>query len=170
MRKKILLGCVLTIIFSGIVLASIPFTSSLSPSAKARADRPQYDISSIQIGDFSLKKINGGDAWDSYVLIIRDWNNQISVHLVPSKNNKIMMPDHHWGKPFGHYCTNFGPDIDSDNKLLKGGYIRCHDKDVPEWMEPVWVWSYTGKSNNINVKDMYTVEHEISGSTLYVNI
>lgn len=168
MKRKFLLAGTIIIIIVGVVFASSPFILSWEPSAKAKAERSQHDISKLERGHFLIEPFDRGSAWDELVLIIKDWDGEIYSYLMPTKDGKVIMPDRWWGWGYD-YCENFGPDLGEANAIERSGYIRCHDADVPEWRETVWVWSYSGTAQSSWMDDMYSPGHEINGNYLYIN-
>lgn len=168
MRKKILLTCTIVMLLTGIALSSLPFIFSMEPSAKAKAERSRHDISKLKAGEFILEPFARDSAWDEIVLIIKDWDGSIYSYIAPTADGKVVMPDEWWG--WGYYnCTNFGPEIGTNNKIKRSGFIKCHDSDVPEWRKEEWEWSYSGKSQQYWMDNMYSPDHEIKGSYLYIN-
>lgn len=57
-------------------------------------------------------------------------------------------------------CVDFGPDA-SDNQLLEGGKIRCHDARMSDWSKRELVWDSFEKSRGERTHDMSQTEHEI---------
>ena len=158
------------------VLAAIPvfllagiFTGSMSPSEKVKSSRSQHDISNLSEGTFVIEEFGRSNAWDQKVLIIKAWDKKLYVHIIPTDNNLVPMPERYWGWGF-YKCKNFGPDTDENGMLTKTGKIRCHDKEAPEWMATnQWVWQYSGKSEGTWVEDMDSPKYEIKGTILYIN-
>jgi len=168
MRKKILLTCTTVMLLAGIAFASSPFFLSMEPSAKAKAARSQHDISGLEAGDYILEPFDREGTWDEMVLIIKDWDGTVYSYLAPSKDGKVVMPDRWWG--WGYYnCSDFGPDIQANDKIKRSGFIKCHDADVPEWRNEDWEWSYNGESQRPWMDSMYSPGYEIKGRYLYIN-
>lgn len=145
------------------------FSGSMSPSNKAKAARSQHDISKLTKGSYLFERFQRANSWSGKVLIIKDWDENIYVHMIPTETDSVIMPERFWG--WGYYqCKNFGPDLNKNRSLVKLGKIRCHDKDAPEWMaKEQWVWKYSGKSEGIWMDDMYSPSYDIQENTLYIN-
>jgi len=152
----------------GVLFTFMPFILSMEPSARAKAARSQHDISKIGLGDFIFEPFARESAWDQMVLIIKDWDGTIYSYLILSKEGKTVMPDRWWG--WGYYnCNKFGPEIGGNHKIKQSGFIKCHDKNVPDWRKEDWKWSYDGQSQRSWMGDMYSPGHEVKGRYLYIN-
>ena len=167
LRRKLLVACTFIVAAVGIAIASIPFTGSMHPSERAKSARSQHDVSSLGNGDFVFENLNKKDLWDAKILIIRDWRGEVFSHLIPMKEDKVILPDYFWG--FGYfYCSEFGPET-VVSKIVPAGKIKCHDKDLPEWGKELWQWSYSGEPNSEWMVKMYSPGFELRDNVLYVN-
>ncbi len=152
-----------------IVAVLFVFAGSMKVSDKVLAERSQHDISKLQNGDYIFEKFRRNED-GARILILKDWDSNLYVHLVPLEQEKVPMPEPFWG--FGYYhCKYFGPDHDVNHKLLKSGKIRCHDDEAPKWMvDDQWVWEYSGKAAAGSWShDMISPKYEIKGNTVYIN-
>ena len=100
-------------------------------------------------------------------MIIKDWDEEVYVHLVPVEGDKIFLPDRFW-RWTGYSCNDFRPELGENNKILPSGNILCHDSDMPEWSNENWRWSYDGKSKTEWVADMYSPEFEYHSNVVYI--
>jgi len=89
-------------------------------------------------------------------------------YLVPTKNGKVPLPDRWWGWGYYH-CSDFYPELNESGTIRKGGIIKCHDKDTPEWGSSLWEWSYNGNPKDKWGINMYSPPVEIVDGTLYIN-
>lgn len=168
MRREILIVSTSLVGIIGLLLIFVPFSGSLEPSAKAKAKRSSHNISALESGEFLFEELGKKSAWDTNVLIIKDWDSKIYSYLVPVNGGKIPMPDHYWGS--SHYdCKDFRPELGPDGKIKPSGEITCHDVETPEWGAKAWRWTYDGKSSTSWVPDMYSPGFEIRDETLFVN-
>ena len=100
--------------------------------------------------------------------VAADWDGKIYAFLVPMKDGKVTLPDRFWG--WGYYdCSDFRPDLDENGYLKKGGTIRCHVKETPEWGASLWQWSYSGEPKDKWGIEMYSPAVDIANGTLYIN-
>ncbi|HED35618.1 MAG TPA: hypothetical protein ENJ08_15595 [Gammaproteobacteria bacterium] len=157
-------------IFSLISLFAIIllFSNSMLPSERAKAERPSHNIKSLKNGSYILTKLNRKNAWDQHVLIIKNWSGKFFVHIVPTKNGLVTMPDYWWGWGYYH-CKNFGPETDENNNIKKQGLILCHDKNINDWEHERWRWTYSGKALSEWVSDIKSPDFEVRGDILYIN-
>lgn len=145
------------------------FTGSMSPSEQARSNRSQHNIQNLTPGSFILVDFNRKSAWNDKVLIIKDWSGDLYVHLLPTENGAVSLPERYWGWAV-YGCKNFGPEIDTNKNILKLGVIKCHDTDIPQWLNAnQWLWSYSGKALHEWLPDMYSPKYEIKEGALYIN-
>jgi hypothetical protein len=153
----------------GVVALGSVFVGSMSPSEKAKAGRSQHDLSKLEVGTYRFDHFQRDDFQFAKVLLIKDLNNKIYAHLIPTERDFVIMPERWWGWGYYH-CNDFRPDIDETGRIKKNGAIRCHDKEAPEWMSKnQWLRNYSGKSIGSWMDDIYTPNNEIIGSTLYIN-
>ena len=145
------------------------FTGSMSPSEQARSERSHHVIKNMKVGTYQLLEFKRQTAWNDKVLIIKDWSENLHVHLLPTENGSISLPDRYWGWAM-YGCNNFGPETDANDNIVKNGIIKCHDKDMPKWWNPKqWLWSYSGKALHEWLPDMYSPKYEIKEGILYIN-
>ncbi len=170
MRKKILTTLMAIILLSGLYFSSIPFTSSLKPSAKAKSDRVHIDISKIECGAYAFEKFYRDNAWNFKVLILKEENCSLHVYLIPTKENKVIMPERFWGHGSG-FCSDFSPTVDANNKLLAQGEIICKDKILEQLYISDLKWSYSGKSlSKWVVEDLYSPKYEMQNNVLILSM
>ena len=140
----------------------------MQPSARAKTARSQHDISTLETGHYRIEPFSRGNAWNIVVLLIKDWDANVYVYLLPTEGGKVPLPDRWWGWGYYH-CSEFRPEINVSGLLRKGGHIKCHDKDTPEWGASLWEWSYDGKPKDKWGIQMYAPPVELVDSTLYIN-
>ncbi|VAW70755.1 hypothetical protein MNBD_GAMMA10-2712 [hydrothermal vent metagenome] len=145
------------------------FSGSMSPSERARSERSQHDIKKIEPGSYLLVSFKRKTALNDKVLIIKDWSGNLYVHLLPTKNKTVSLPDRYWGWAV-YGCKDFGPETDKNNNIIKNGSIKCHDTDMPEWFDPnQWLWSYSGKAAHEWLPNMFSPKYEIKEDILFIN-
>lgn len=167
--KKTLIISLLILSFIGVSAILGAFTGSMSPSDQARSKRSHHVIKNIMPGTYVLVDFKRSSAWNEKVLIIKDWSGDLYVHLLPTENGAVSLPDRYWGWAV-YGCKDFGPEIDRNNNILKNGKIKCHDKDIPEWWNKnQWLWGYSGKATYEWLPDMSSPKYEIKEDTLYIN-
>ena len=121
----------------GAVLVLYVLGGSMQPSAKAKAERSQHDISNLDVGQFRYDAFGRGSAWGEKVLLIKDWDQRLYVYLVPTEDGKVPLPENWWWWGW-HKCADFRPETNNNGFLKKNGVIRCHDRDTPEWGKDLW--------------------------------
>ena len=168
MTRKALLTATILLATIGIVLATIPFTTSMKPSERAKNARSQHDISKLHSGEYFFEKFGRKAAWGEKVLIIKDWDGEIYSYLVPTIKGKVSMPERFWSG-VNYQCEDFRPVLNSDKKILESGEITCHDTNAPDWGKDAWKWSYDGKSEYHWIADMYAPGFEVKSDVLYIN-
>ena len=163
MNRKILIAAVLGLGTFGLLVASVAFIKSMSMSAKAIADLPRIDISSLengQYGVFDLGKEYFGHKLSLF--IYKKHNGALKVFQVPSKNGMVAMPDISWWRPF-YECKKFGPSI-KNGVVDESLPIKCHDKNLPsKWWGNEWRWSIEGENLGKMVEDLRTVSGTVEG-------
>lgn len=153
----------------GISSILILFTSSLNPSEKAKSERSQHDISKLQAGSYIFEFLKRDNLLNRKVLIIKDWNDELFVHFLPTKDGAVTLPDIYWSWVVTT-CIDFGPETESNGNILNSGKIRCHDIDEPAgWSFDNWQWGYNGKSLVEWKPDLISPKYEIKDGILYVN-
>jgi len=169
MRKKILLLCMVSILLFGASTIFATFSLSLSPSARAKADRVYIDISSLECGKYVYEPFNRENAWNEKVLIIKQQDCTLSVFLIPTRENKFIMPERFWGN-IGSLCKNFSPSVNQENRLIENGFITCHDSELEAEYIRNLKWTYSGVSKaNFVVQDLYVPKIEIQGNQVIIN-
>lgn len=143
-------------------------TAFMQPSERANSARSQHDIADLKEGQFIIEKFGRDTAWNEKVLLIKNWDSQRYIYLLPTKNGKVAMPDRWWGWGYYH-CSDFRPETDSNGYIRKYGTIKCHDKDTPEWGASLWEWSYDGNPVNEWGIKMRSPKTEVVNDTLYIN-
>ena len=143
----------------------------MNPSRKALSDRSEHNIASIEIGSYRTDIFKKDQ--DTRIMIIHDWDGTIFTHLLPVKAGKVLMPDNYWAEYKSDYhCSDFRPELGSNLQIKKQGLIGCQDQLTPNWARKYWLWKYNGEKYNQQASwlpNMITVQHEIVGTTLYVN-
>ena len=130
MMRRVLIVATSILGLVGVTLVLVPFSSSMHPSERAKAARSQHDISNLSTGEFIFERFGRESAWEEKVLIIRDWDNSIYAYLVPTELDQVAIPDRFWG--FAVYlCSDFRPELDSNQKIKVSGVITCHDREAP---------------------------------------
>ena len=153
----------------GLVAIFGVFSVSLQPSEQAKSERSQHNIANLDKGSYLFVKFNRDSPWNDKVLIIKDWNGEIYVHLLPTENGAVALPYRFWGWAIAT-CIKFGPETEQNGKLVKSGIIKCHDKHEPKWWSfSEWEWSYSGKTLVQWKPDLFSPEFEIKDGTLYIN-
>ncbi|QKE63319.1 hypothetical protein HNE05_08065 [Aquipseudomonas campi] len=166
--KKALACAVGTFAATGIVFILFVLGASIQPSAKAKAARSQHDISTLHPGEYRFESFGRDSAWNEIVLLVKDWDETLYVYLLPTKDSKVILPERWWG--YGYYeCSKFSPEADESGKLLKGGIIKCHDKETPEWGSSLWQWAYNGSPKDDWGIKMYSPPVEAKNGMLYIN-
>ncbi|NRA84629.1 MAG: hypothetical protein HRU22_12925 [Gammaproteobacteria bacterium] len=165
MRRKFLKHSVLLMLCVGIVLISLAFIQSLTPSEKARSVRSEHDISTLNNGEYRFDVFGRENLWAQKVLLLKTNAGELFVYVLPSNEEGIPLPEHWWG--FGnnmHLCKDFRPTITID------GNIKCHDIDMPDWGKDAWIWDLNGKSRTFWVADLMSPSIEIRNQTVYINL
>ena len=145
-------------------------SGSMSPSASAKAARSSHDISQLEPGDYLFEDLGRKNAWNAKVLIIKDWDSSLYVYLVPTENGKVPLPERWWGwAAFGVYCKDFGPETDTNSKILKSGTIKCLDKPSENESFETWLWTYDGKSRGSWITELYRPKFEVVEQNVYIN-
>ena len=166
--KRVLTISVTVLSFVGMGFIAFVFGASMQPSARAKSERSQHDISTINPGQYRIEPFGRPDAWNDKVLLIRDWNEEYYVFLLPTENGKVALPDRWWGWGYYH-CAEFRPELNESGSIVKGGAIKCHDKATPEWGASLWEWKYDGSPTDKWGIHMYAPPVEIANGTLFIN-
>lgn len=166
--KKIILALIFCLTAVGLALATMALASSLAPSAKAKSDRAQHDISHLRPGSYLLERFGRSSARKEKVLIIRTWENDLFVYLMPTVEGKIPIPEYGWGDG-EHYCRHIAPETAENGQLKRFGEIVCHDADAPPWGKNSWRWAYDGTAKSNWLASMDSPEFEVHGSVIYIN-
>ena len=166
MNRGILKISVAIFLIMALVLAAIPFVSSLNPSARAGETLQHILISDLEVGDFLVEDDLAKGYFKGRYLVIKDYEAKVHVYLVPIRENRFMLPVVRWWN-WGALCEDFRPDI-QNSKIKPGGIIQCHDSDFVEAQNPEWHWEYSGKNLGNYTEDMMTVPHKIEGPYVIV--
>ena len=145
----------------GILLASLPFLGSFSPSDAARANRPHFSLAELRPGTFIER-----DGERSKVFVLRDHSGEVFVYTVPFLKGKYWLPDVRWERP-NLSCNSFGPES-KDGFLEEGGVFHCRDSAYGEYYEGELRWTLNGKSLGVRTEDMRVPKHEVINDTLYL--
>ncbi len=152
----------------GLVAATLPFIVALAPSQAVLAARPQHDLSTLAPGSYRIDDYAKADRWFQKLLILRDWDGTVHAFLIPGDDEGVLMPERFWG--FGNYtCRDFRPDTDPAGRLVPGGLIRCHDREIAQWGLQQWRWRYSGQADDEWIEDMWEPSHEVRADSLYLN-
>lgn len=169
-RKPILHMAIIAMILLSTYFVGFVFLGSMSPSASAKSARASHDISHLENGDFLFEKLGRKDAWNTKVLIIKDWDNSLFVYLIPTEADKVPLPERWWGwAAFGVYCTDFGPQQDESKKILRSGFVTCKDEPPEEGNFDYWQWAYSGVSKNKWIANLYQPKYELIENYVYIN-
>lgn len=146
--KRILVLSVTFLALFGVAITATPFILYLNPSAKAKAQLPRLDISDMKNGTFKIVQHSSSpeyydDIFWSY-LLIKKLDGNISAWRIFTRNNKVMMPDYRWWRPYFEY-RSFGPTLEN-GVINESMPITCHDKDIAEGMAEDWNWDINGKN------------------------
>jgi len=165
-KRMILVSMVALMSVTGIVAASIPFFGYMKPSVTAGLTLPHIKIDKLNIGEYRIIDSGQrgwlGESW----LIIKDHQSRLSVYTIPTKEDKVFLPDIDWFR-WGGLCKDFRPEL--ENNLIKpNGTIRCHDKSDYEWGNHEWRWTYNGKNLGDHTSDMIQPRFKVEGSYLII--
>ena len=141
-----------------LLLIAVPFFKYMTPSARALANRPYFDLSNIQKaqyiefqpGKFVLKLCEG----------------EINVYSVPFQDNKYLLPDLKWDRAYIP-CDSFKPDSDGTNLKVEGKF-RCIDSSLNEFWSTEYVWDFSGRNLGKHTEDLQVPAYEIEGTSLYL--
>jgi len=163
--KKLLL--ILVTLFIFFAFGNIVYVSSsvLQPSERSKSNRSVHIVANLVKGDYRLETFDRKTAWNEIVLLLRDWDGVLYVFLIPTKNDSVPMPDRFWGWSWQD-CMDFRPELDVDQKIKKGGVIKCHDKNITT---NNWEWSYNGSPKYWWLPDIYAPPVEIVGDKVFIN-
>ncbi|WP_428604126.1 hypothetical protein [Sedimenticola sp.] len=167
MKRKLVITVVIFALV-GLVFFLYMLGASLQPSAQAKSERSQHDISTLKPGQYRIEHFGRPDAWSDEVLLIRDWDKKYYAYLLPTENGKVILPDRWWGWGYYH-CADFRPELDELGFIKKDGIIKCHDKETREWGISLWEWTYDGSPKDKWGIDMYSPPIEVNNGTLYIN-
>jgi len=84
--KKTLTYVIGALILSGLVFMIFVFAASMQPSARAKSERSQHNITTLEPGYYRIEPFSRGSAWNEVVLLIRDWDAKYYVYLVSGTN------------------------------------------------------------------------------------
>lgn len=146
----------------GLVIAAVPFVSSLSPSQKADSLVAIIELDELDKGTFVEVQSQYGQ-----VFALRDEKDELRVYLVPHHDGQYWLPDPNWERPF-YPCKDFGPDSDG-NKLADDGLFRCRESDV-QWLttDESMTWEFSGENKTGSISDMKVPRFERVGNQLVV--
>jgi len=141
-----------------LIMASVPFVSSLGPSKKAKSEMVAWSTPpepNLEPGQVLVRQVtesarrdnlNGGwsPIWGKRDLLIRDHEGVYYSFRVPTWKGKVVLPRILWGQWEGE-CVNFGPQT-TDGMLEARVTIQCNDPDYKSWFENEPKWSLVGDS------------------------
>jgi hypothetical protein len=165
-RKKVLWAGMLSLMIIGIGFLSVPFFSAMNPPANAGQDLPYIDISHMENGTYTYSHSEIEGWFGTSFLIIKKYNSEFIVYLVPTKNDAFVMPDLKWYRQ-GGFCKDFRPET-IDGKIKPNGYIKCHDSDIPEWNHDEWLWTIDGRKLGKWTADMETIKFKLTSSYIII--
>jgi hypothetical protein len=155
MKRRYWSTLIFWICLVGLVAASGFYVLMLDRNEKPQASHPVIDISMLLPGSFIEEKLQS-----SRVFILRDFDAQIVVFVVPFRDGAYWLPEFDWTRP-AIPCASFGPD-NTDGELDVDGAFRCRLPDYGEFFRREHSWSYAGKNLGYRTADMKIARHEIS--------
>jgi len=167
--RKQLIYTIYFFIAVSVVAIFYVFRQSLGVSDKVMGERPVYDLSQIKVGEYRLVDLPNSRLGNRKIMVIKNWDSKIYVYILPTKDGKIVMPDTPNGW-WGYYeCSDFSPEMDKNNKIVRGGHIVCHDKNAMAYNHVDWVWSINGKALGYKMPPMDIPKTEQVGNKIYLN-
>ena len=150
-----ILVCALALL--GAALLSVPFASSLEPSARANASRPHLPIANLSRGQYKLFRNIVGAVGGSAFLVYRPVEGSIKVWRIPTYNHYYVMPDMRWGR-YGALCKNFG--LDSAHTTFRCLEPESKNSNENEWLQRECVWDLSGRNLGTHTEDMVAIVGE----------
>ena len=127
---------------AGLYFVSIPFTSSLSPNARAYASLPRVSVVEMQPASFKfVSDPRGTNNFPVGLLIIKYETGSFEVLNIPFNENIPHVPERWWWKPL-YKCPSL--QVDFNNKI-----ITCPAGTIPGWPKgsmhaPAFEWTLNG--------------------------
>lgn len=149
-RPALIFGICLAVL----VAASGFYILTLARNEKPQASHPSIDVSMLLPGLFIEEKLQS-----SRVFILRDFDAQIYVFVVPYRDGAYWLPEFDWTRP-AIPCASFGPD-NTDGELNVDGAFRCWLPDYGEFFRREHSWTYAGRNLGYRTADMKIARHEI---------
>ena len=146
-------------IIIGVVATSIPFFSSMNPSARAEAEKEAWNtppMPNMSNGEVIIRQIaesnrreypNGGWSPDfgKRDLLIRDYIGDFYSYRLPTWEGAVVMPRIFWQQWEG-MCKSFGPKLENGMLIPEETIIQCQDPGEGNWSPSEARWSIDGKS------------------------
>ncbi len=166
MKRKILTILTLTTALVAGIALTIPFVSSLSPSANAGSTLQHINISQLEAGDYLIEDDLSKGHFRARYLIIRDYKSNYRIFSIPVRDDRFLLPDVRWWR-WGGLCSDFRPEIQK-SKIIPEGVIKCHDQKFLNDPNPEWRWAYDGRNLGNYTENMFSVTHKVEGPYLIV--
>lgn len=157
-KKKIYVAAVILLGGAGLIIASVPFVGSLSPSETAKAEKAAWEMPPVpglepgqvlvrQVSESARREYPDG-SWSMILgkrdILIRDIEGVYHSFRVPTWKDKVILPRRYWGQWDGE-CEKFGPKT-MDGVLAVSAIIECNDATGSWWDGAEPKWSLEGKS------------------------
>ena len=152
-RRRILVRLTVSLILGGLVVAAIPFVSSLSPTEVTK-DAAKVKIKISDIPDSGVLVV---DLYDYKAMIL--YNPKLQVFLMPYHNGTYRLPDGTWKRPFVP-CNNF---------IINQDGFSCEDPSLGESWNQEATWTLTGKSKGTWMPDLQTINFCDEGSYIVLS-
>lgn len=159
MNRRNLQKLVVVIGLAGLAAALALFDFSRGPGEGTQPTHLQVDISELRPGSFIEEQLES-----SQVFILRDFDSQLHVYVVPFRDGVYWLPEFDWSRP-AVPCASFGPD-NTDGKLDEEGAFRCWLPDYGEFFRREHSWSYAGKNLGYRTADMKIPNFEVNKDTI----
>lgn len=143
----------MVLLAAALLVASIPFFLSLSPSERSVAALPRVKVPTLLPGQFAfVDDPFATDQWPSRLMMLRQKTGELFVWSIPTYKGVMAMPDNHWWRA-DIPCPSFGPDFSSE-------VIACSDPNLHSSRREAFRWHLDGKNISGHVDDMPQVHGE----------
>ena len=166
MNRRALAMIVIGVGVVGVAAVGVVLTQSLRPSQRAvnYFEKPLLPLGSYQ----TINSLSRGRGVRLY--IVRTADDRLFSYEVDIRDNKVIMPDRHWGW-CGYYCADFHPG-DTADKITATAEFYCHDPEMPESWASKWRWALDGslklRDPRLPIEDMPKVKIERSGEYMRI--
>lgn len=161
-NRQALRYAVIGMMLLSIVLISIPFVSSMRPSARADAVGSPVDISGQESGTVQEYVTSWGRAF-----VVRQSDSELHVFHIWTNGSTYMLPDEKWYRAFIP-CEDFGVDP-AQGLATEASVFRCRSSSWGDYWEAEFVWTLDGRSLGKNTEDMPATPFERYGDKLILN-